>query len=622
MTLHQPAADPAHDVVPDDELPPEQQDSTSGPSVTRKGMSTIWRFAKLHPAPFGLSLLGGVLWAAIVVAASYSLGWVTNEVITPAFDGGISTARIWAAVALMVGIGLARGASVVVRRWFGAVTEARMQVSLRKDVVDRLLTMRLSEYRDRPTGELLSHADNDVNAATQMLLPLPWSMGVVALIVFSLASLFSADWVFGLTAVLLFPALTALSRYFTNRVHVPMAQVQERLGAVSSIAHESFDGALVVKTMGLEEREVARFGDAAAALRDQVVGVARINSTFQPLITLLPNLGIVVLLLAGAWRIDQGAATPGELVQAVALFGWLALPMRIVGFLFESIPRSVVSIARIDDLLDLPADPAAEGDGTGAHLPGGPLGLSFEDVHYAFGAGQPPVLDGVTFDVAPGETVALVGSTGSGKSTLVNLIGRLDEPTSGSLSLGGVGVAALDPAELRQAVSLVFQESYLFAEPVSDNVLMGRDVPDGTLDRVLDRARAARFVDALPDGRSTVLGERGVTLSGGQRQRVALARALAGDPRLLVLDDATSAVDPTIEAEILAGLRAEGATMLVVAHRLSTILLADRVVHLSGGKVRGVGTHDELLADPDYAALVTAYEAEPTQSDESDGGAA
>ncbi len=621
MTLHQPAADPAHDVVPDDELPPEDlgaDDAATGASVTRQGMSTIWRFAKLHPAPFGLSLLGGVLWAAIVVAASYSLGWVTNEVITPAFDGGISTARIWAAVALMVGIGLARGASVVVRRWFGAVTEARMQVSLRKDVVDRLLTMRLSEYRDRPTGELLSHADNDVNAATQMLLPLPWSMGVVALIGFSLASLFSADWVFGLTAVLLFPSLTALSRYFTNRVHGPMARVQERLGVVSSIAHESFDGALVVKTMGLEQHEVERFGGAAANLRDEVVGVARINSTFQPLITLLPNLGIVVLLLAGAWRIDQGAATPGELVQAVALFGWLALPMRIVGFLFESIPRSVVSIARIDDLLALPVDPAAEGDGTGAHLPDGPLGLSFDDVHYSFGSGQPPVLDGVSFDVAPGETVALVGSTDSGKSTLVNLIGRLDEPTAGSLVLGGVGVSALDPAELRQAVSLVFQESYLFAEPVADNVLMGRDVPDGTLDRVLDRARATRFVDALPDGRDTVLGERGVTLSGGQRQRVALARALAGGPRVLVLDDATSAVDPTIEAEILSGLRSEGATMLVVAHRLSTILLADRVVHLSGGKVRGVGTHEELLADPDYAALVTAYEAEPTQLDEAE----
>ncbi|MFM7068726.1 MAG: ABC transporter ATP-binding protein, partial [Actinomycetes bacterium] len=456
------------------------------------------------------------------------------------------------------------------------------------------------------------------NAATQMLLPLPWSLGVVALIVFSLASLFAADWVFGLTAVLLFPSLTALSRYFTNRVHQPMAQVQQRLGVVSAIAHESFDGALVVKTMGLEEREVQRFGGAAASLRDEVVGVARINSTFQPLITLLPNLGIVVLLLAGAWRIDQGAASPGELVQAVALFGWLALPMRIVGFLFESIPRSVVSIARIDDLLGLPVDPSAEGDGTGAPLPDGSLGVAFRDVCYAFGPDQPLVLDRVSFTVAPGETVALVGSTGSGKSTLVNLIGRLDEPVSGSISIGDVPVAQADPVDLRAAVALVFQESYLFAESVTDNVLMGRSAPAGTIDRVLDRAHATRFVDALPDGRNTILGERGVTLSGGQRQRVALARALAGHPRVLVLDDATSAVDPTIEGEILSGLRSEGATMLVVAHRLSTILLADRVVHLSDGAVRNVGTHEELLGDPDYAALVTAYEASPDPVDADD----
>ena len=438
-------------------------------------------------------------------------------------------------------------------------------------------------------------------------------------ITFSLMSLFSADWAFGVTALLLFPALAALSRYFTNRVHVPMAEVQDRLGTVSQVAHESFDGALVVKTMGLEAVELARFADAAGSLRTKVVEVARINSTFQPLITLLPNLGIIALLLAGAWRIDQGGATPGELVQAVALFGWLALPMRIVGFLFESIPRSVVSIARIDELVGRPSDPAAEGGRGGAALPDGPVGLSFDDVHYAYGPDLPEVLSGTTFEVAPGEVVALVGSTGTGKSTLVNLVGRLDEPTSGGLRLGGVPLTDLDPAALRRAVALVFQESYLFAEPVTDNVLMGRDVPDGTLDRVLDAARAARFVDRLPDGRDTVLGERGVTLSGGQRQRVALARALAGDPRVLVLDDATSAVDPTIEAEILAGLRTEGTTMLVVAHRLSTILLADRVVHLADGRVRGAGSHTELLADPDYAALVTAYEAEPVVSDPDDG---
>ncbi len=577
------------------------------------GLQLIRRFVRQHPAPFVLSLVGGVGWAVMLVAASEVLGWVTDHVIEPAFGTGVDAREVWIGVVALVAVGVLRGVTVVMRRWFGSITEARMQRSLRSQVADKLLVMRMGSYRARPTGTLLATSDVDVTTACQMLMPLPFSLGVVALVVVALGSLWRSDPAFALVALLLFPALAWLSRYYTNRIHEPAARVQQRLGEVSAIAHESFDGVMVVKTLAREDAESERFDAASQLLAEERIGLARITAVFEPMITMLPNLGMVVLLVAGAVRIETGDASVGDLVQAVALFGWLAFPMRVVGFLFQSMPRAVVSIARIDDLLAEPDDPqlcgpAGSSSAPSGQLPEGPLSLELIDVGFTFD--HEPVLAGVSFRADPGEVLALVGSTGSGKSTLVGLLAHLDEATSGEILVGGVPTDRLDPGELRAAVSVAFQESYLFAESVADNVELGREIPAAGVRRSLQRAMAERFVDALPQGSDTVVGERGVTLSGGQRQRVALARALAGDPRVVVLDDATSAVDPVIESRILQSLREGDTTMLIVAHRLSTILLADRVVHLDGGTVRAVGTHEELLADPDYVALVTAYEQE------------
>lgn len=642
------------ELVPDDESPAEENpagvtldDGDETALSISLGAKLIARFVRMHPAPFVLSIIGGVGWAAMIVAASIVLGRITDEVIEPAFDEGIDGGTVWWAVAALVGVGALRGLTVVVRRWFGSVTEARMQRSLRSAVADRLLEMPMGSYRNRPTGQLLATSDVDVTTATQMLMPLPFSLGVIALVVFSLASLWSADPMFAVVAVLLFPALAWLSRYYTTRIHEPAALVQQKLGRVSAIAHESFDGVMVVKTLAREEPERVRFDEAARDLADERIGLARLTSIFEPLIIMLPNLGMVTLLIVGAARVESGGATIGDLVQAVALFGWLAFPMRIVGFLFQALPRAVVSIARVDDLLAEPVDPAYAPDSASESdvvtestarqtaavarrsaarsgvpeapdvpapkpavveelLPEGPLSLELDGVGFSFGDAR--VLHDVSFRAEPGEVLAIVGSTGSGKSTLVNLLAHLDEPTSGTIRLGGVETTALGADELRAAVSVAYQESYLFARSIVDNVRLGRDVSDEAVQAALRRSLADGFVSELPEGPATVVGERGVTLSGGQRQRIALARALAGGPRVVVADDATSAVDPVVESQILETLRDGDTTMLVIAHRLSTITLADRILHLEDGTVRGIGTHEELLADPEYVALVTAYE--------------
>jgi len=578
------------------------------PGLFRRGARLLTRYVKAHPVPFVISIFGAAIYAGAAVGTTIILGRITNKVIVPTFESGRPEAKaVWFSGLALLLVGLLRASTIILRRYFAALLTYRTQRDWRRKLAHTYLSVPLKYHRETPTGELLAHADADIVASSEVINPLPFSIGVVTLVIFAIISLAMVDWFLMLVAVVLFPMLAIINRMYTSRAEKPLGVVQERVGQVSRIAHESFDGVLVVKTLGRVDEEVERLETSADELRAARVGLGRIRAVFEPMIEALPNLGIIALLLIGSWQVSIGRLNTGDIVQAAALFGLLAFPMRVFGFFLQELPRSVVVSARLDKVLAAPHEPGASTDHPPA-VADGPLSVSFADVSFRYGD-DPPVLDGLNFNIAAGSIVALVGATGSGKSTLCELIPRLVDPDGGTVALDGVDLREFDPVAVRSEVALVFQETFLFADTVRENVTLGDPIDDAELERAASIAHASAFVHRLPNGWDTVVGERGVTLSGGQRQRLALTRALLRGPRVLILDDATSAVDPVIESAILRDLRTSlETTTLVVAHRVSTIELADEVVFLEEGHIVATGSHPDLLAsNPDYARLVHAY---------------
>lgn len=578
---------------------------------------------------FLLAVGGAIVFAILQILTSTVIGRVTEEVIVPSFASGDPMPGALALGGLAVlGIGVLRAVGVLTRRVFAAASQYDLFRLYRERLVGVYARVPLLWHRRQSTGTLLSAVHADVEAAFFAMAPFPFALATIVMLVYATIVVARIDPVILLIMVVLI-ALLILLNVLLQRYAAPIAvQTQQLRAQVAEIAHESFDGANVVKSLGREDIEDQRFAATAEALRRNGIRFGYVRGWFDPTIDALPNLGILAVAVLGAWRISDGHLTTGQLVEIAYLFTLMSLPIRSFGWVLGDLSRTVVGGGRVQQILDV-VD--RRHDGT-APLPDGPGVLRLQDASFVFHDDPADLVLGRTSRIedqrlriseaihhvdlvadptAGTRTVALVGPTGSGKSTLTLLAAGLLPPTGGRITLDGVDLRDLTAQTRTADIALVLQQAFVFDATVRHNITLGEDIDEETIAWALRIAQADGFVRALPHGLDTTLGERGGSLSGGQRQRIALARALARRPRLLILDDATSACDPSVELAVLEGIRREltDSTLLLVAYRKSTISLADQVVHLEHGRVRAVGTHEQLRASsPSYRALVDAYD--------------
>lgn len=570
----------------------------------RRNASFIYSMVRIHPRPFALAVAGAAVFAICTIASSAAIGWLIDNVILPRFeDGSVALGTFLTGIGLIIGIGLVRAAAVVVRRTFASITQWRVAQTYTNQVVDEYVRQPVTWHNGHSGGDLLSRAGVDSEAAVSVLAPLPFTVSTVIMIVVSTAWLLIIDIPVGLVAIVVFPLLVFINVIYESSVAAHFTRAQRQLGDFSAGVHESFEGVQLVKAYGAEQRETDRLTVLADDVRESRAHAIRLRSWFEGVLEVIPGLTNILLVVLGAARVQSGDVTIGEFTSVVFLFTLLVWPLRLIGYTLSELPRSIAAWVRIQEIVTDPIQPDPS-DSLGLASAG--MSVEFTDVSFSHEGDGPPTVDGVNFSLRSGGVTALVGPTGSGKSTIAQLIAGLVGPSSGEIRL------------LAGTRCIVFQEAFLVAGAVRDNIAFGSQYTDDQIWDALHLAAADQFVRDLPDGLDTPVGERGVSLSGGQRQRVALARALVREPQLLVLDDTTSALDPSTEALVLGHLRSRftDTSVVIVASRPSTIALADDVVFVVDGRIAAHGTHDDLMVRlPAYRDLLEAFE-----TDRSEGG--
>jgi ATP-binding cassette subfamily B protein len=548
---------------------------------------TLWQYRRQSVYSIGSALL----WMTVVVLTPY----LTKLVIDRAIEGK-QRELLLPLVGLVVAAGLLKALGIGGRRFFAFSLSYRAETDLRNRIFEHLQRLAFSFHDRVPTGELMARSSSDLSQVRLIFAMLPITTANLAMFVVVVIVLVVLDPVLGLLSALTVPALLLVANRYARRVLKVSWDVQQRLADLSNVVEEVVAGVRVVKSYGQEDQQVGHLSRSADRIFSRTMDMLRLRSIFVPLFELIPAIATVLVLFVGGRRVVEGSMTLGDFVAFTQYLVALQFPLRITGWFFAELPRAAASASRVTDLLRTAPD-IKDPDGA-ALLPDGPGDVRLAAVSFSYPEG-PPVLDGVDLHIPGGSSVALVGSTGSGKTTLAYLLPRFYDPTAGSVRIDGVDITEVLIDDLRREVAVVFEETFLFSATVGENIGFGN--PDATEEQIRLAARLAQahgFITELEDGYETVVGERGYSLSGGQRQRVALARAILRDPRILILDDATSSVDAITEGEIRAALEKvmEGRTTIIIAHRTSTLTLADRVILLDDGRVIASGPHEELLA--------------------------
>jgi ATP-binding cassette subfamily B protein len=548
----------------------------------------------------------GIL-AALAMVATVAIPGLTGAAIGAVQSGDRDRLRLM--VILIAVAGVVRLGLTVMRRLIAGRVSLGVELDLRNRVYEHLLALELGFFDQQQTGQLMSRATVDLQAVRFFL-----GYGLVLIsqaaltLVFASVAVIVIDPLLALISLAPVPLVIWIAQRYGRQARPALQEVQQRIGELTADVEESVGGVRVVKAFAAEERREQRFRHSIARVFEQSMISTRLRAFYNPFIAFLPQLGLAALLLIGGRMVINGRLT---LAEFTAFYGYLLvllIPMRTLGWTLGLTQRATASGARLFELLDRAPRITAAPDAT--PLPAGSGHVELRGVTLAYGddPDHEPSLRDVSLDVAAGTTIALVGATGSGKTTLVQLIPRLYDPTSGTVLVDGADVRSVDPHALRAQIAVVNDDPFLFSATVAENIAYAR--PDASLDEVVEAARRAQahdFIAELPDGYDTRVGERGLTLSGGQRQRIAIARALLADPRVLILDDATSSIDASTERQIKQGLEEAmaGRTTFVIAHRLSTIALADEIAVLDAGRLIDRGTHAELVKrSPFYQEIV------------------